>query len=362
MPPPPAPAAASRAAVFGGYGTFGALVARELARLGVAVTVAGRDGARAEAFARTLGPAHRGLAADVNSRESCRAALRGHAVAVSCAGPFSAFGPALLEACLDAGCHYADLADDRRYTALVRGHDDRFRRAGLTAVHGCSSLPGISGALALTAAAGAAAVPRRARVTLFVGNANAKGGGAIRSVVGLLGRPIPAPQGMVRGFRDREVVPLPQPFGPRAVFNFEAPEYDLFPELLGVQSVSVKIGLELTAGTYGLALLAALGSHYGRRTAALLEWLGGWVGGVGSSGGAVMTELFFADGSTRRAALVARRDGQRMAALPCAVAAHALASGPAKAAGVLAPYEFLGASALLERLAGEGFELHEAGS
>jgi len=81
----------SNAVVLGGYGTFGTLVARELARLGVCVTVAGRDSARAEALACSLGPVHHGLAADVTRPESCRTALRGQAVAVHCAGPFGPF-------------------------------------------------------------------------------------------------------------------------------------------------------------------------------------------------------------------------------------------------------------------------------
>ena len=46
--------------VFGGYGVFGTLVCRELARLGATVTVAGRDARRAAALARDLGPNHRG--------------------------------------------------------------------------------------------------------------------------------------------------------------------------------------------------------------------------------------------------------------------------------------------------------------
>src|SRR5262249_7741918 len=143
----------------------------------------------------------------------------------------------------------------------------------------------------------------------------------------------------------------------RAVYNFDSPEYDLFPELLGVGAVSVKLGFELRSATWGLALLAAMSSRWGRRTTALLEWIGRWSRRVGCSGGAVMTELFWADGSVRRAALLARRDGQRMAALPCALAAHALCSGPSKP-GVAPVYELLG-GALLERLTAEGFELHE---
>jgi len=343
--------------VFGGYGTFGAHVARALARLGVPLTVAGRDVARAAAFAQSLGPACRGLAADVTRPESCREALRGQAVAVNCAGPFDRFDATLLDVCLESGCHYADIADDRGYTALVRDHGPRFRERGLAAVYGCSSLPAISGALGLVLRAKLKADPERARVTLFIGNHNPKGQAAVRSLVAGLGRPIAAPQGTLYGFRDREVVPLPPPFGPRDVFNFDSPEYDLFPTLLGVRSVAVKVGFELRLATYALALLARLGSGYGPRTARWLELPGRLFRGLGCSGAAIMTELFFPDGSSARATLAGARDGQRMAALPCAFVARALAEGTALVRGAATAYDCLGAAPLLERIESEGFEL-----
>jgi hypothetical protein len=348
----------TRAAVFGGYGTFGSHVARELARLGTTVVVAGRDRDRAEAFARDLGPLHRGCAADATRADSCCAALQGCTVAVNCAGPFSSLDDTLLGACLRLNCHYADITDNRAYAARVREHGDRFAAHGLAAVYGCSSLPALSGALALLLGQEAPAAPLRARVTLFVGNHNPKGAAAVRSVVDGLGQPIPAPQGALSGFRDREVVLLPPPFGRRPVFNFDAPEYDLFPSLLGVRAISVKLGFELRLATYGLALLALLGSRFGARTARCLGWLGKACRGLGCSGGAVMTELFYPNGPARRAALVARTDGQRMAALPCAFAAHALAEGRVKERGARTAYEFFGAGPLLERLTAEGFELH----
>jgi hypothetical protein len=278
-------------------------------------------------------------------------------VAVNCAGPFDRFDATLLQACVDVGCHYADIADNRAYAALIRGQAERFRQRGLAAVYGCSSLPALSGALSLRALQHAASAPVRARVTLFIGNNNSKGWAAIRSLVKSLGKPIRAPQGLIRGFRDREVVPLPAPFGPRAVFNFESPEYDLFPELLGVGSVWVKVGFESRLATYACALLASLGAEYGDRTAGLLQKLGNRFRTFGTSGGAVMSEVFLRDGTTRRAALVARQDGQRMAALPCALVAHALAAGTAIAGGTRTAYEFLGAEALLEQCAAAGFEL-----
>jgi hypothetical protein len=347
----------SAAIVFGGYGTFGTLVARELARQGIAVTVAGRDRSRAEALARSLGSAHSGLAADVMRPESCRAALYRHRVAVNCAGPFGPFDATLLEACLEAGCHYVDIADDRAYAALVRDHGERFRQRGLAAVYGCSSLPGISGALALEALANASSAPERARITLFIGN-NPKGRAAIRSLVRGLGKPIRAPQGIIKGFRDRELAPLPKPFGPRAVFNFDSPEYDLLPPLLGVRSVVVKVGFELSPVDNAFALLAALGADYGDGTADLLEWLGRCCRRGGTSGGAVMAELFWRDGSSRRAALCARQGGQLMAALPCALAAQALMQSSSPARGALTAYELLGPAALLDRLGAAGFERH----
>jgi Saccharopine dehydrogenase NADP binding domain len=345
------------AVVFGGYGTFGGIVARELAKQGILVTVAGRDGARAEFFAESLGPVHRGLAADVTNPDSCRASLQNQTVAVNCAGPFGPFADTLLEACLDRGCHYVDIADDRDYCRLVRGKNEFFEHKSLAAVYGCSSLPAISGALALSVLRDVEMKPERVRVTLLIGNNNPKGRAAIASLVHGLGKPIQAPQGIIRGFRNREVAPLPPPFDRRAVFNFDSPEYDLFPELLGVQSVAVKVGFEFRPANYAFALLATLGLNFGTKTTNIFAWLGNHAPRFGTSGAAIMTELFFSNGSSRQATMLAREDGQRMAALPCALAAREICREPAKKFGTMTAYEFLGAPALLDGLTQEGFEL-----
>jgi hypothetical protein len=349
----------SAVVVFGGHGTFGRLVATSLVQRGLKVVIAGRDLGRAQAFAQSLDPPQIAQEADVRDFRSCLAAVRGQAVAVSCAGPFGSLGPALLDACLEARCPYADITDDRAYAALVRRRDEAFRERGLTAVYGCSSLPGLSGALGLLALEGASFVPERARVTLMIGNANPKGLAAIRSFVPVLGRPIAAPQGTLRGFRDREVVPLPRPFGPRSVYNFESPEYDLFPALFGVRSVVVKVGFELRLATSALATLAAIGSRYPPSIARPLEWLSRPFRSLGCSGGAVMTELFGADGSSRSAAISTPHDGQRMAALPCALVAHELTTGlnPGSRCGALTAYEYLGAQAMIMHMERAGFAL-----
>src|SRR5256885_15230538 len=108
----------------------------------------------------------------------------------------------------------------------------------------CSSRPAISGSLALLAAGARPDPAARARLTLFIGNKNHKGAAAVRSAVGVIGRPIAAPQGQLRGFSDGVVVELPPPFGKRRVYNFESADYDLLPPLLGVQALEVKVGFE----------------------------------------------------------------------------------------------------------------------
>lgn len=346
------------AIIFGGYGTFGALVARELAKWGVSLTIAGRDQNKALAFAHELGPNHQGIAADLENPGSL---LQKNAVAVNCVGPLLPQN-SFLNGCLNAGCHYVDIAVERTHAAGVRALDDSFRERGLAAVYGCSSLPALSGALALKLMENQPTPAHHVRVTLFIGNSNRKGLGAIRSLVSLLGRPIQAPQGLLYGFRDRETAPLPEPFGPRLVFNFDSPEYDLFPDLLGARSVSVKVGFESRLGTTAISLLARLGSNYGVGAAKMLEWVGGWFGRFGSSGGAVLVEFFWPESSTRRAALVAKEHGQRMAALPCALVARELCGEGSHKSGVMTGYEFLGAQFLLESMTREGFEVREEGA
>lgn len=341
--------------VFGGYGVFGAHVSRELAHRGATVTVAGRDLARATALAETLGPSHRGIAVDVDDAARLPDALAGHRVAVHCAGPFSARNHALLDACLDLGRHYVDIADDRVYAAGVRQYDTRFRTRGLTAAYGCSSLPGLSLALARVARGAREDPPARARVTLFIGNDNPKSATAVTSVLHGLGRPIRTPTGTRHGFREHETVDLPPPFGRRTAYAFDSPDYDLLPDAVGARDVAVLVGFENGAAGPLFSLLGRVGSGGWPEAARVFASIGRWSRG-GHSGGVVMAELFWPDGTIRRAALHSAHDGQRLAALPAAVAAHALAQGSAVVRGAVTADELLGAEALVSAVVAAGFE------
>lgn len=344
----------TRAIVVGGYGVFGSIIARELARRSVPVTIAGRDGARAKAAAAALGAGHEGIALDLADRAALAPLLADRPVVVNAAGPFHAFGTALLDACMEARCHHVDIADDRAYARAVRAMDARLRDRGLAAVWGCSSFPAISMAL-VRRARGDRPAPSRARITLFIGNDNAKGYGAIASASSQAGRAIGAPQGDLVAFRGKEHIPLPEPFGVRAAFDYDAPEYDLL-AAEGTSHVRVKVGFENPIANAGFGALARLPFRPGRRTAALLATLGRFAPRNGSSGGAVMAELTWADGSRASASLSGASDGQLLAALPAALVAQVLCAGRAASGAMIAP-DLLGADTLLGALQHAGFTL-----
>ena len=104
----------------------------------------------------------------------------------------------------------------------------------------------------------------------------------------------------------------------------------------------------LRLATRSFPALAAIGSGYGERTARFLERLGRFAPPLGCSGGAVMTELFFSDGTARLCALVARQDGQRIPHLPCALAADEIVCGAVAARGAMTAYEAIGPDVLLK--------------
>jgi len=343
--------------VFGGYGIFGSHVVRELALAGLQVTIAGRNRRQAEAAAhRTLGDAARGIQADLTDFADCRSAIEGHRVVVNAAGPFCSFASTLIDACLATGCHHVDLADDRDYVAELRKRSSEFARAELCAAYGCSSLPGISGAVATRIIREVDVPIDHARITLFIGNRNPKGGGAVRSAAASIGKTIAAPQGSLVAFGDPERVPLFQPYGKRRTLNFNSPDYDLLPAHIGLRSLSVKVGFELSMVTSAFGFAARYAPGLGRRLFPALVPCSKLFSGWGSSGGQVMVELFSGGSPIRRGAVVARSRGQRMAALPAVYAAKQLCDPDSTSVGAVSAYDLLGARKLVDMLVADGYE------
>lgn len=139
-----------RTLVLGGYGNFGARIARALAADNmIELMIAGRDGARATAFAAELGHGVQALPVDlaaadlVQTLNDQRVELLIHA-----AGPFQQQDYRVARAAAAAGAHYIDLADGRRFVCdFESATGAAFRAAGRVGVSGASTVPALSSAV-----------------------------------------------------------------------------------------------------------------------------------------------------------------------------------------------------------------------
>ena len=136
--------------IVGGYGAFGARAAERLARTGdIDLIIAGRDLARAKAAAielrkRQLSAAKPSISSTVLDAAIAKAddlKRLGCTVVLNASGPFQHAAPTLARACIEAGCHYVDLADDRAFVTGISALDAAAKSAGVLVVSGASSVP-----------------------------------------------------------------------------------------------------------------------------------------------------------------------------------------------------------------------------
>ena len=163
--------------IFGATGFVGQLVAAYLARKAPQETrigLAGRSAAKLAAVQQRLGPPASNwpvFIADLDHPAALAAMANAARVVVTTVGPYRKDGINLVDACVNAGSHYADLAGE---VLFIRDSIDRFHdlaaRRGVRIVHssGFDSIPSDLGALLLHQAAVAESAGDLEDTTLLV--------------------------------------------------------------------------------------------------------------------------------------------------------------------------------------------------
>lgn len=243
--------------VLGGYGVFGARLARLLVADGHDVCIAGRSLDKARACASEIG-----CRAAMVDRGGRLEELTGHDVVIDAAGPFHAYGDdpyRLARRAIAAGVHYLDLSDNADFCAGISTLDAQARRAGLCVLSGLSSVPALSSA-AVRALAGDD-IPLVIDIAILPGNRAPRGISVMQSILSQAGRPMPVWSG---NRWDSDVgwskpVRYTLPGGlVRQAWQIEVPDQRLFPAYFGAETVRFRAGLELAAMRYGLAVVAAI--------------------------------------------------------------------------------------------------------
>lgn len=163
--------------LFGATGFVGRLCAEYLSRsapAGTRIALAGRSRERTEAVRLALGSAAKDwpvLVADSADAVALAQLAQSTRVVVTTVGPYRQYGMALVEACVAAGTHYADLTGE---VLFMRDTIDRFDAlagaSGARIVHSCGfdSIPSDLGVLVLHEAVAAADAGDLRQTTLVV--------------------------------------------------------------------------------------------------------------------------------------------------------------------------------------------------
>src|SRR6266513_5672281 len=342
-----------RVVVLGGYGNFGGRIARTLARdPGMAVTVVGREGARAvdtaTAIALECGNRVDAAAFDVSARDiGARLRTLEPNLVIHTCGPFQSRDHGVARAALSVGAHYVDLADARKFVCGIRAIDDAARSRELLVVSGASTVPGLSGTV-IDAFAHEFDALQSIDLGIAPGNRTRRGTATVASVASYVGRQFGVWNGGVwqpaYGWQRLRRHRYPPAVGTRWLADCDVPDLELFPERYpGVQSVHFGAGLELPLLHFGLWLLswpsrwrwiAPLEAHAER-----LRRSSEWFAKLGTDVGAMHVEMHgFRRGHQLDViwTLVAGHgDGPQIPCTPAIVIARKLAAGTLVARGAL---------------------------
>jgi hypothetical protein len=242
----------------GAGGVFGRRLAEQIAgEPGFDLILAGRNETRLEALRKALrGPAR---IARLDRTRIGAADLRrlGASLVIDAAGPFQASGFALVEAAIEAGVHYTDLADGRDFVMNIRRFDRAARARRVTVLSGASTTPALSHAVVDRLTGGWRRIDELL-VAVSPGSRAPHGPSVTRAIFSYAGKP-------VRVFRAGRWTTAPgwgltrrlafPGLGERLVSLCETPDLDLLVERYQpTGSAEFLAGLELDLLHRGLAL------------------------------------------------------------------------------------------------------------
>ena len=356
--------------IFGGTGVFGLLVAEDLlVHTDAHLTLCGRHAARLQEAARRFGDRVTTAVSDIGDAGSVARVVSGSSGVICCAGPFQQLSLNVLRAAIDCRVPYADLADSRAYVRAVTQRGEDIRRAGIRVLPGLSTVPGTSSLLVHLASQSIERI-ETVHVSFLIGNRNHKGEGAVRSLLDALGERICVPRdgaaAMVTVWTGRESLDFGPPLGRRAVYWIDAPDYDVLPELFALRHVTCKCGFDVDLLNHGLGWLGAMKRRSGlslQRLSSILIGLSRGLASFGSDLGALRVEVRgTVAGAPKRfvGTITADRGGQRIAAIPAALAGASFWKKEAEGGGIMPMHEWLAPSRYRAELERRGIRWHVA--
>jgi hypothetical protein len=366
-----------RVMVLGGYGNFGARIARRLAQDAlIEVIIAGKNSDAACAYAEQLNtavpPARvTSVTCDIQLTPSLIAAINQTQcnLVINTVGPFQGQDFCVATAVITAGVDYLDLADAREYVQHFQQLDELARKHKVLAVTGASTVPGLSAAVIdhyLPEFAKLASID----IGISPGNRAPRGLATIRAVLSYCGQPLTqfrhGQWQTVYGWQGLVRRRYPNPMHTRWLSYCDVPDLLLFPERYpAVRTVIFRAGMELTVIQLGIWLLSWLArwrivKHW-PRYAKLLRSLSDLLLPFGSDVGGMHVELSGVDHHQRPLritwhVIAQQNDGPEIPCTAAVVIAQQLARGQIKQLGARPCLDLFSLDAFMLSLQGRAIQ------
>lgn len=140
----------SRLLILGGCGAVGGTAARILVPTDFfdEYVIADREAEAARALVEEHGPERvKAARVDADDPDDLSRVMEGCDVVLNCIGPFYRYGPPILEAAIRKGVDYVDICDDMDATEEMLNLDGKAKEAGISALVGMGSSPGMANLL-----------------------------------------------------------------------------------------------------------------------------------------------------------------------------------------------------------------------
>ena len=355
---------APRIVVYGGNGFFGRLVVEELLRNTPAeILIASRRAKHIDFGDQQVRVKF--AESDLSDYGSVLRTIEGASIAMLCGGPFQQMPLWLLRACIEKKISYIDIADDRTFVDTAHKFAADVERAGIAAFVGCSVVPGLTSLFTQFSRAQVGDI-EAVSIAISPGTKHPRGPASFECLLTTAGEQFG--NASARGWSNPRKIEFPEPMGRRTVYRVvDVADYFVQPHYFGTKTVEFHIGSELWILNAMFSWLAALRAKLHVPTKFLIapsRLAVAVAAPFGTSQGGVWIRVEGKlNGEHRQVewAVWASERGERIPAIPSAIAAAMLLGEKISRKGIILP-DWISPEQLIAELSARGINVATRGS
>jgi len=236
--------------ILGGYGNFGKLISKSLARSNIDIIIAGRNIEKATKQKDHIINSHPNSNVEISIFDAekeidLQLAILSPKVVINTCGPFQETDYKIAESCIKHKIHYIDLSDGRDYVTGITELNTAAKHNNVQIVSGASTVPALSSAVLEHFKDDFSEIDSM-KFGITPGAKAPRGLATTKAILGYTGRKLKPCIGQSKnryGWQDMYKQNYPE-IGNRWMANCDIPDLDLLPEKYGIKNIKFSAGME----------------------------------------------------------------------------------------------------------------------